>query len=60
MSDTPYSALRYNQVRQKASHNSYQRSEGLADQIVYWRLRGVELDIHNGNQSGRWPPIAQN
>ncbi len=59
MSDTPYSALRYNQVRQKASHNSYQRSEGLADQIVYWRLRGVEFDIHNGNDSGRWPPIAQ-
>lgn len=59
MSDTPYSALRYNQVRQKASHNSYQRGEGLADQIVYWRLRGVEFDIHNGNDSGRWPPIAQ-
>lgn len=45
---------RYNQVRQKASHNSYERDEGLDDQIVYWRLRALELDLHNGKScSGR-------
>lgn len=40
--------LRYNQVRAKASHNSYQRSEGLSDQFAYWRIRSLELDLHNG------------
>lgn len=58
MSVTPYSELRYNQVRQKASHNSYQRIENLADQVAYWRLRCVELDIHNGNKAGGWPPLS--
>jgi len=52
---------RYNQVRQKNSHNSYQRKEGYDDQEVYWRIRGVEFDIHNGkgclgqpNLDGDW------
>lgn len=47
MKSVPYPSLRYNQVQQKSSHNSYRRDEGLADQLVYWRLRDVELDIHN-------------
>ncbi len=45
---------RYNQVQQRGSHNSYQRTEGLYDQMIYWRLRSIELDIHNGKAcSGR-------
>lgn len=38
---------RYDQVQQKSSHNSYQRHEALLDQILYHRLRSLELDIHN-------------
>lgn len=52
MAYTPYEEIRYNQVRQKASHNSYQRDEGLYDQFLYWRLRSMEVDIHNG-KTGR-------
>src|SRR5215213_75042 len=52
MTYTPYEDIRYNQVRQKASHNSYQRDEGLYDQFLYWRLRSMEVDIHNG-KTGR-------
>jgi hypothetical protein len=35
MADTPYSEIRYNQVRQKSSHNSFQRDEGIYDQMLY-------------------------
>lgn len=42
------SNLPYNGVRAKASHNSYQRKEGLSDQLAYWRIRSLELDLHNG------------
>jgi hypothetical protein len=48
----------YNAVRQKSSHNSYQRMEALLDQLVYHRVRSVELDIHNG-KSG-WSNVAGN
>ena len=59
MSDTPYSSIRYNQVRQKSSHNSFQREEGIYDQMLYWRLRSLEFDIHNDkgtspNLTGNW------
>ncbi|MCG8423805.1 MAG: Ca2+-dependent phosphoinositide-specific phospholipase C [Proteobacteria bacterium] len=40
--------LRYNEVQQKSSHNSFQRHEGLLDQLVYHRIRSVELDIYRG------------
>jgi len=53
MSAVPYVELYYNQVRAKASHNSYQRSEGLSDQFAYWRPCSLELDLHNSNKSGR-------
>ncbi len=49
---TPYEEIRYNQVRQKSSHNSYDKDEGLYDQFLYWRLRSMEIDIHNG-KTGR-------
>lgn len=59
MSDTPYSSIRYNQVRQKSSHNSFQRKEGIYDQMLYWRLRSLEFDIHvdkglSPNLTGNW------
>jgi hypothetical protein len=59
MADTPYSEIRYNQVRQKSSHNSFQREEGIYDQMLYWRLRSLEFDLHNDkgvsqNQTGNW------
>lgn len=39
---------RYDEVRQKSSHNSFQRHEGLLDQLIYHRNRSLELDIHVG------------
>lgn len=49
--------LRYNQVRQKGSHNSYQRTEGYPDQALYWRVRSLEIDIHNSNDGAGWPAL---
>lgn len=42
------SGVRYNQVQQKSSHNSYERAEALIDQLTFHRVRSIELDIHNG------------
>ena len=39
--------LRYHEVRQKSAHNSFQRDESLLDQLVYHRIRSLELDIHH-------------
>lgn len=38
--------VRYNEVRQKASHNAYQRDESIIDQLVYHRVRTIEYDLH--------------
>jgi hypothetical protein len=43
-----YEDLRYNQVRQTSSHNAFQRFEGIYDQVVYWRIRSLEIDLHRG------------
>lgn len=43
----PYAGLRYNDVRQKSVHNAFQRSEGIYDQVLYWRVRSLEVDIHS-------------
>ena len=51
------SDIRYNQVRQKSSHNSYQCKEGYPDQALYWRIRSMEIDIHNSNNSAGWPQL---
>jgi hypothetical protein len=40
--------LLYNQVQQKHTHNSYQRLEGVLDQVLYYSVRSLELDIHIG------------
>lgn len=47
----------YRAARQKGSHNSYQRSEGYIDQALYWRIRSLEIDIHNGNDASGWPTL---
>jgi Phosphoinositide phospholipase C, Ca2+-dependent len=41
----------YDLVLQKASHNSYARDESLFDQLVFHRVRSLELDIW---QSANW------
>jgi hypothetical protein len=50
--------LRFNEVYQKAIHNSYERDEALFDQLVYHRVRALELDIHVGKWT--WPDVAGN
>lgn len=40
--------VRYDGVQQKSAHNSYQRDEAIFDQLVYHRIRSLELDIHVG------------
>jgi len=51
--------LRYNEVRQKSAHNAFQQQEGIYDQIVYWRIRSLEMDLHraklgHGPLKGDW------
>jgi len=43
-----YEDLRYNEVRHTSSHNVFQRFEGIYDQVVYWRVRSLEIDLHRG------------
>ena len=50
---------RYDEVRQKSAHNSYQRLEAIVDQLLYHRVRSIELDIHVGKSfedtvDGNW------
>lgn len=50
---------RYDEVRQKSAHNSFQRDEALFDQLVYHRIRSLEFDIHVGKTlepdvAGEW------
>ncbi|MCA6935961.1 Ca2+-dependent phosphoinositide-specific phospholipase C [Pectobacterium versatile] len=55
-----YASIRYNQVQQKSSHNAYQRTEGYPCQALYWRIRSLEIDIHNSNSSAGWPQLNGN
>lgn len=41
-------APRYDRVQQKSTHNAYQRQEAIIDQLVYHRVRSIELDLHVG------------
>jgi hypothetical protein len=43
-----HESLRYNEVRQKSAHNALQQQEGIYDQIAYWRIRSLEMDLHRG------------
>lgn len=46
--EPPQAGPRYHEIRQKSSHNSYQRDEALVDQLAYHRVRSIELDLHVG------------
>ena len=50
----PAPVLRYRDVQQKASHNSYDRTEPLVDQLVYDRVRTLELDVWPDAAAGAW------
>ena len=54
---TSWGQTRYNEVRQKGSHNSYERTEGYVDQALFWRIRSLEIDIHTSNHLQNWPDI---
>src|SRR5690349_15338941 len=47
---------RLDEVRAKSSHNSYERDEALFDQLVYHRVRSIELDIHVA-KGPAWPAV---
>lgn len=54
-----WGGVKYNALRMKSSHNSYERHEALLDQLVFHRVRSIELDIHNGKSEwlrvpGNW------
>lgn len=36
----------YSEAVQKSSHNSYEREEPILDQLLYHRIRSIELDVH--------------
>ncbi|MBL9100775.1 MAG: hypothetical protein JNL82_07450 [Myxococcales bacterium] len=44
----PPVSLRYDEVRQKSAHNTFQRDEPLVDTVLVHRVRSLELDIHVG------------
>ncbi|WP_054113508.1 Ca2+-dependent phosphoinositide-specific phospholipase C [Marinagarivorans algicola] len=44
---------RYNDIQQKSSHNSYARDEGLLDQLIFHRVRSIELDLFRNGSSGQ-------
>lgn len=52
MSSIPIEGVRYNEVRQKSVHNTFQRSESIADQFLYWRVRSMEIDVHHSDVFG--------
>jgi hypothetical protein len=46
--------LLFNHVRQRHSHNSYEKAENLMDQLTYHRIRAIELDLHWDAPPGEW------
>ncbi|WP_394822396.1 hypothetical protein [Pendulispora albinea] len=40
--------VRFNEVQQKATHNSYGRDETIFDELVYHGVRALEFDLHEG------------
>jgi len=38
--------VRFNEVQQKATHNSYLRDETIFDELVYHHVRALEFDLH--------------
>ncbi|MBI3364351.1 MAG: hypothetical protein HY033_05535 [Ignavibacteriae bacterium] len=46
MPNVDHASLSYNQIQQKSSHNSFERDEGIVDQITKWYIRSLEFDLH--------------
>jgi hypothetical protein len=46
---------RLDQLTIKSAHNAYERDEAIFDQLVYHRLRSLELDVHVGKDG--WPTV---
>ena len=46
--------MKYNEIQQKNSHNSYERWEELLDQMIYHQIRSIEIDCHQGLNSGEF------
>lgn len=46
----------YDEVVQKSIHNAYDRKEPLLDQLLYHRVRSLELDIHRRREGVNAPP----
>ena len=53
-STTLAQSIPFNRVQQKHTHNSYARDEGLLDQLSYYAVRSLELDIHPSDVTGNW------
>eukprot|EP00667_Euglena_gracilis_P002359 EG_transcript_2359 len=53
-----HDTLRYNEVFQRSSKNSNARTEGLMDQLVYHRLRSLELDCSAARGALMWAQRA--
>lgn len=50
----PQAPATYADLQQKSAHNAYERHEALIDQLVYHRIRSLELDLHTGDTAGDW------
>lgn len=53
--EAPGPNVSYAKAVQKSVHNSYERLEPLLDQLVYHRVRSIELDIHTGKAGDTAP-----
>lgn len=45
----------YDRAIQKSVHNAYARFEPLLDQLIYHRVRSIELDVHQRREGERAP-----
>lgn len=54
--EEPAPEVPYDQAIQKSVHNAYARAEPLLDQLVYHRVRSLELDIHTRRSGSIAPP----
>ncbi|MDF2693646.1 MAG: hypothetical protein K0S65_2029, partial [Labilithrix sp.] len=45
----------YDRAIQKSVHNAYERDEPLLDQLVYHRVRSLELDVHTRREGASAP-----
>ena len=43
---------RYNRIQQRSVHNAYLKAEQLIDQLIFHRVRDLELDLHRWAQLG--------